>query len=302
MAEVENKTPFPKMPTSEAVDDLWKGSVDMHIHVPPEIGVIRRFDAYQTAEVAYRAGMRGVVLKNHNAPTQVAAYAIQRLLPDIAVIGSMFIEYGTTAGLNEHTAEIVENQAKMGTKVLWFPTFDAAWHRNFVPNLKGTGIHILKEDGALDAYAAEVLKVVKQYDMVLCSGHISYPECEVLFKEAKKAGIAKLVATHPMSAVSRTPYTLEEMKSLVSLGGVVEHCWRNCLPQLKSYDPHLYVDAVKEVGAENCILATDFAQVSDPSPAEGLRTFIAVMLQFGLSEKEVEYMVKTNPYKLLDLK
>lgn len=297
----EAKMPFGKTPPVAVVDSLWRGSVDMHIHVPPELGVVRRFDCYQTAAIAHQSGMRGVVLKNHNTATTIAAYTIQNMLPDIAVVGSICIEYGTTAGLNPNTAEIIENQAKMGAKMLWFPTFDAYWHRSFVPSLKGTGIQILDTDGKMNPFVPQVLQVVKKYDMVLCSGHISYPEAKALFELAAEMGIRKMVATHPMSETSRTPYTIDEMQYLISLGAYIEHCWRNCLPQLKSYDPHRYVDAVRVLGADHCIMATDFAQVSDPSPAEGLRTFIAVMLEFGLSAEEVEKMVKTNPCYLLGL-
>jgi len=297
----KSKTPFPKTPSLETVDNLWRGSVDMHIHVPIEIGVNRRYTAYQTAEIAQKAGMKAIVLKNHNSSTALTAFTIQSCFPDLEVVGSLCIEYGTTAGLNKYTAEIVENQAKIGAKVLWFPTFDAYWHRNFVPQLKGTGIKVVDENGKLNQYIPDILQVVKDYNLVLGTGHISYSEAKMLLEAASAMGITRIVATHPMSETSRTPYALEEMKQLVSLGAYIEHCWRNCLPQLNSYDPHRYVDAIRELGAEHCILSTDFAQVSDPSPAEGLRSFIAVMLQFGLYAEEVEIMVKSNPYKLLDI-
>ena len=96
-------------------------------------------------------------------------------------------------------------------------------------------------------------------------------------------------------------FTMEEMRHLTKQGAVLEHCWRNCLPQLKSFDPHLYVEAVKKLGAENTIMSTDFAQISDPSSAEGLRTFIAVMYQFGCTPEEITLMVKNNPYRLLSI-
>lgn len=299
---MQAQTPFPKTPSAELVASLLTGSVDMHIHVPPENGVTRRFDALQTTQEASKYGMRAVVLKNHNAPTTIATYAINRALPEgsTEAVGSIVIEYDTTAGLNEYTAMCVEGQAKMGCKMVWFPTFQAYWHRSFTAQ-KGTGIELLDESGKLHPACLEVLEVAKQYGMCVGSGHISYPECAALFEAAKDMGLDKLVVTHPLSAVSRTPYTTEELRHLVDCGAVIEHCWRNCLPQLKSYDPHRYVEAVRELGAENTILSTDFCQVSDPSPAEGLRTFIAVMLQFGCTPEEITAMVKTNPYRLLGL-
>ena len=302
MAAVKTQTPFPKTPSAETIASLLEGSVDMHIHVPPENGVTRRFDVIQTTQEASKYGMRGVVLKNHNAPTTIATYAINRMLPEgsTEAFGSIVIEYNTTAGLNEYTAQCVEGQAKMGCKMVWFPTFDSWWHRNFNA-LKGTGIHLLDENGKLHPACVEVLEVAKEYDMCVGSGHIAYDECAALFEEAQRMGITKLVATHPMSETSRIPYNMEQMRHLIDCGAVIEHCWRNCLPQLKSFDPHRYVDAVRELGAENSLLSTDFCQVTDPSPAEGLRTFIGVMLQFGCTPEEITWMVKTNPYRLLGI-
>lgn len=299
---VKMQTPFPKTPSEELVASLLAGSVDMHVHVPPEVGVTRRFDALQTIQEASKYGMRAVVLKNQNSPTAIAAYAINRAMPEgsAEAVGSMVMEYDTTAGLNQYTAMCVEGQAKMGCKMVWFPTFQAYWHCNFT-SMKGTGIKLLDENGKLYPACLEVLEVAKQYDMCVGSGHIFYPECAALLEAAKDMGLDKLVVTHPLSAVSRTPYTIEELCHLVDCGAVIEHCWRNCLPQLKSYDPHKYVEAVRELGAENTILSTDFCQVSDPSAAEGLRAFIAVMLQFGCTPEEITAMVKTNPCRLLNL-
>jgi predicted TIM-barrel fold metal-dependent hydrolase len=61
------------------------------------------------------------------------------------------------------------------------------------------------------------------------------------------------------------------------------------------------VEHIKAVGAERCILSTDFGQAINPAPTEGFRTMLAHMLKFGLSEKELEILVKVNPAKLLDL-
>ena len=37
------------------------------------------------------------------------------------------------------------------------------------------------------------------------------------------------------------------------------------------------------------------------SPAEGMRMFIALLLKYGISAAEIEFMAKKNPAKLLDL-
>jgi adenine deaminase len=94
---------------------------------------------------------------------------------------------------------------------------------------------------------------------------------------------------------------MEQVKHLADMGCYIEHCYRNCMPLLGSYRPENYIEAIHEVGADHTILCTDFAQITDTSPAEGMRQFIATMLQMQVSEDDITLMVKTNPAKLLDL-
>ncbi len=81
----------------------------------------------------------------------------------------------------------------------------------------------------------------------------------------------------------------------------VEHCFGNTMPLSASLDPMTIVEAVRAVGAEHCIMSTDLRQDYHPPPAEGMRMRIVTMCQCGLSEKELELMVKVNPAKFLDL-
>ena len=60
-------------------------------------------------------------------------------------------------------------------------------------------------------------------------------------------------------------------------------------------------EQVRAVGAENCIMATDLGVYTLPSPVEGLREFIACLLDLGIGEHEIRQMVNENPSKLLGL-
>lgn len=287
-----------KTPPFETVERLWKGSIDMHIHPAPDPGTVRRVDSLEAAMAAQEADMRAIVLKSDFFPTTPLAKVARHVAPNVEVFGSLNIEYGTTGALT-YAAEILETNAKLGCKVLWFPTFDAQYCRQAIGR-KG-GIYILDANGKLLPEVPEILKIVKKYNIVLCSGHLSYAETLALFEEAIKQGIDKMVATHPLSDVAWAPMTMDQMKHLASMGVYIEHCFRNCMPLLGSYDPMNYVEAIREIGAEHTIMCTDYAQVTDTTPAEGMRMFIGMMLQLGISEEEVELMVKVNPAKLLDL-
>lgn len=292
---VRNK-PLGRIPV-EVIDDLWKGSIDMHIHPGPDPNAERPIDSAQVAMLAQNAGMAGVVLKSFFYPTASDAFIIQKnLTPDIHVFGSVVIAYATTGGL-EYAAYTIELNAKIGCKVVWFPAMDAQWCKSYLG--QEGGICILQEDGSLKPEVYDILKVIKKYNMVVCSGHMSYKESTALFDAAIELGITKMVATHPLAELSR--FTLEEIQELAAKGVYIEHVYGTLLPRLGGMDPSDYVDCVKLVGADKCILGTDLAQVWDATPADGMRYFIAMMIQFGCTPDEVELMAKKNPAKLLDI-
>jgi predicted metal-dependent TIM-barrel fold hydrolase len=85
------------------------------------------------------------------------------------------------------------------------------------------------------------------------------------------------------------------------MGAYIEHCYLQLTPRSGSRHPIRFVEIVKEIGAERCIMVTDFGWITEPSPAEAMRSFISVMLTFGCTKEEILYMVQTNPTMLLDL-
>jgi microsomal dipeptidase-like Zn-dependent dipeptidase len=113
--------------------------------------------------------------------------------------------------------------------------------------------------------------------------------------------ITKIVITHPLYRQVGSKLNLEEQATLARKGVFIEHTMNATSPLRDNLHPNKIVEAIKAVGAEHCILTTDYGQIFNPVPAEGMRMMIAVMLESGCSEAEIELMVKTNPVKLLDL-
>lgn len=281
----------------KVIDDIWKGSIDMHIHSGPDSLAERPLDSIQVARIAEQAGMKGIVLKSFSYNTASDAFLIgQNLTEKLRVFGSVVIGYTTTGGL-AYAAETIEAMAKIGCKVIWFPAMDAKHCREYLG--REGGISILDEDGRLKPEVYEILKVAKQYRMVVCSGHMSYKESTKMFDAAIALGITKMVATHPLAELSR--FSLDEIKELAAKGVYIEHVYGTLMPRLGSMDPSDYVDCVKMVGAEKSLMGTDLAQVWDMPPADGMRHFIGMMIQFGCSPEEVEKMCKKNPAVLLDI-
>ena len=80
-------------------DKLIKGSIDMHAHYGPDPFAARKVDALTGARQAHRAGMRGIVLKNHQHCTAGLASIVGQIVPEIAVIGSVCLN-AEVGGLN----------------------------------------------------------------------------------------------------------------------------------------------------------------------------------------------------------
>jgi hypothetical protein len=287
---------------SSDIDVLLQGSIDMHVHSGPVAGPTR-FDAMELAEQALQSGMRGLVLKDSGYPTAPLATIIRKRVPGVEVIGSMTLNFNY-GGLNHHA---VEASAQLGARVLWMPTYSSLNSINKFRALgvpfEGEGVSLLDASGQLVPEVGPILSIVKRYDMVLATGHISPPEILALSDAALGMGIRKLVITHPLDqeVVDKVP-SMEELKRLAGLGAYIEHTFVFHLPTESSRDPAHTVKAIRELGAEHCIISTDLGLFTyNPSPVEGFRLFIATLLRSGVTTKEIELMAKVNPAKLLGL-
>ena len=284
------------------IDDLVRGSIDMHCHHAPDAMIEGRMDALETVKKAREMGMRAVVLKSTYFPTTPMADIIGKLIPEVKVFGSVCLD-NEIGGLNH---EALEPLAKFGTKVVWMPTHSSTNSRANMRRLpgvtlEGEGFSLIDAAGKLVPEVGRILAIVKKYNMVLANGHVSPRETFALFEAAKAMGINKMVVTHGLWVNGSVKFTLDELKKLGEMGAYIEHCYVGFLPTDFRYDPKPMADAIKFIGAEHCIISSDLGQYYNPPPAEGMRMFIALLLKNGLSPAEVEFMAKKNSAKLLDL-
>ncbi len=289
------------------IDRLVKGAIDCHVHAGPDPFHQRRLDAVQLAREAQAAQMRAVVLKSHHYGTAPLAYIVNQVVPEVLVVGSLVLNEGV-GGLNP---AVVEVAAKTGAKLIWMPTYSSVvdtkrrtdTNKHRLPATKAVcdrGISLLGEGGELVPQMTPILEIIKDGNLVLATGHISVPEIYAISTEAKRMGI-KVVITHPLTEDFGSTLTIEQQQALVHKGAFVEHCFDTCMPLHGGLNPLRMAEAINKVGAEHCILSTDFGQADNPTPVEGIRMMIATLLECGLNEKELELLVKVNPAKLLDL-
>ena len=274
---------------NDVVEEILKGSYDLHVHAGPDPNQERRLDALETARYAYEAEMGGFVLKSHEYPTASLTYALNRMYPGLSVAGSIVLN-PAVGGLNPNAVEVAANLA---ARVVWMPTFAADFYLK--KRGRGQGIRLIDDAGKLRGEVHDILDIIGQRDMVLASGHVSPSEAMELFKEAKAKGIRRMIATHPADVA-----TMDEQREMISLGAYPEYTLLSCMPSRGRMSPEELVSTLRDLGVEHCIVTTDFGQWENPPPAEGMRMAIAALIQAGMTHDQVSALVKGNPLQLLD--
>jgi hypothetical protein len=270
-----------------------EGAIDLHIHTAPDVRP-RRMDAIDAAREAAAAGMCAIVLKAHYGMTAGLAALVERVVPGIRVFGGVVLNEAV-GGLNPVA---VETALQLGARVIWMPTLSAAQHLRFLGHA-GDGLRILDEARRIKPEVEEILRLVAQHDRILATGHLSVEEIVRLIPAAQAAGVRRLVITHPEHPVVGMPIRLQQ--ELARRGAFFERCFASTLLPEHSVPMAAIISAIRQVGPETTVLATDLGQPENPSPVEGLRAYLQALHGAGFRAGEIDRMVRWNSAWLLDL-
>jgi hypothetical protein len=161
------------------------------------------------------------------------------------------------------------------------------------------GISILDREGKLVPAVKEILDMIAEANIILGTSHCSAEESRILIDEAFRRGVKKILVTHPHNEVP--DLSLEVQLEFAKKGAYLEHCFLPTTPMFFNARIKDVIDVIRRAGPERCVMATDFGQVFNPSPVEGLRMFILSLMNQGISSEEIHIMVRKNPAKLLGL-
>lgn len=293
------------------VKKLIEGAYDLHVHSAPDV-LPRKMDDLEMAERCTNGPLAGYVIKKHWTQTGERAKLINKLYPKCDAIGSITLN-SSVGGIN---APAVEMAARDNCKLVWFPTCDSehemahqfngepnkklAFWASIVIEMKNAGIkvptiNILDEFGQLKPEVYDVLDVIARYDLILATGHISHEEAYKLVPEAAKRNVKNILITH--ATFPTTFYSVEDQKKFIDYGAKIEQCYTTWKTDKVAFD--IVADQIRQVGPDNCILATDLGNTKLCYPDEGLAEFAERLLQKGFSEDEIRTMVVINPKILL---
>ena len=176
--------------------NILDGVIDLHVHTAPDV-IHRTYNDLELTDAAVRAGARAIVIKGHHCGT-VSRAALCNAYNRAVHGDNSFYMYGglvlnrEAGGLNE---QAVQTALRMGAKIIWLPTVDA--ENEYRKRGKTGGIRMTDSRGNLLPELLGIFSLIKAYDAVLATGHISPEEIHCVVDGARNAGVRKIVITHP---------------------------------------------------------------------------------------------------------
>lgn len=318
---------------------LLNGAIDIHVHPGPHlISSPRRVDPFQAAIQARDAGMRTIVLMDCFNMSNGTAWLVNRRVSDFTVYGGLILNtvYG---GMNPRAFKTAIHYGD-GAKYLNFGTHSTYYqaskegrmvHGKFVPLSElypkfkeeelANSIRIPIDENP-GPYLDEILKLLACNPQIyMDTGHVSVEEADRLIDLADEYGYEKMVVSSAVSKIA----AVEQLKIMAEKGAFIEFSFAAYTAPTPIPLTHYYVEKeyisidegmtgeaaggislvakqIQELGAENCIMSTDFGRYALSTPVEGLRQFISCMLDLGIPHEDIRMMVKTNPERLMGLK
>ena len=329
---------LPEGRSYELTRELLRGAIDIHVHAGPHIqSSPRRVDPVEAACEARDAGMRALVFMDVFEMSNGTAWIVNRVVRDFQTFGGLILNtvYG---GMNPRAVKTALHYGA-GAKFISFGAHSTYYQAareghvvdgrfaplsNLYPAFKRQELDRCTRiplEGPPGPELDEILRLIADHPQVyLNTGHVSVPEALRLIDLAADYSIARVLVASSVTKIA----TMAQLKSMAHNGAFIEftlaaYTHTTPIPKTHYYVEREYMsmdegmhaaptggvrrvaEQVLELGAEHCILGTDFGVYTLPSPVEGLREFAACMLDLGLAARDIRRMIKTNPERLLGL-
>jgi hypothetical protein len=319
----------------EQTEALLKGAIDIHVHAGPHIfSSPRRVDPFQAAVQARDAGMKSIVFMDVFEMSNGTAWLVNRVVPDFKVYGGLILNtvYG---GMNPRAVKTAIYYGD-GAKYISFGAHSTYYQAAREGRIIDGEFRALSElypefqkeldmcikipvDEAPGKNLDEILRTIAANPHIyMITGHTSVQEGIRLVELAEEYGIKKTIVS---SAVVKEA-SMDQLRYITDKGAFIEYTLAAYTHTTTIPKTHYYVEReyasidegmsseasggvrlvaqqIDEIGAKSCIICTDFGVYTLPTPVEGLRGFIACLLDLGVSQDDVSMMVKTNPERLL---
>ncbi len=285
------------------ISELMKGAVDLHVHSGPSL-MPRIVDHIEVVAQAAEAGMATVLLKDHYYPTMPIAHLINKHFPSpVTTLGAVVLN-NPLGGLNPSA---VDYALKQGARIVWMATAhaqnhldhdkkDADFKNKFPVNSKKTvapvGCRLVDDKGAVLDEVKLILDLVAQADAAVSGGHHHIDELWPFYEEAKARGVKRMFLNHPTYV---NDGSFENVAQLARMGVKIEHSICMFIPSTFYLFDHEHLKKViTAAGVDNTFFGSDLGQKNNPTPVEGFRQMINLLLDLGYDKADIRKMVATN--------
>jgi hypothetical protein len=281
--------------TSSGQENPLAGVIDIHVHCAPD-STPRSIDAIDLASLAKSRGMRGLVLKNHYQPTASLAYVVRKEVPGIEVFGGVDLNL-SVGGMNPFAVEHMAATTGGDGRFVWMSTFDSEAQVRY--SKEDRPFVRVAQNGELLPETKRVIAVIAKHNLVMATGHTSPEEALLMIREARAQGVSHIVVTHAMLA----PIHMSDAQMLeaAKMGAYIEFVYNGLIGTGKEFTFKDYAGAIRYVGVEHCILASDMGQPTNPLHPDGLIALFDGLKKEGMTQAEIDRMAKENPARLLGL-
>jgi hypothetical protein len=282
---------------------LLRGAVDMHIHSGP--AVIGRLHSLDVARELCDAGYAGFVIKDHHLPTPALAILVNERFGDgFAAYGSIVLN-STVGGVNVHA---VDAACAMGARVVFLPTISAARHietqgdvfaGSSAAAIADRAVPIAEGGRLLPEVEAVLDYLAKRPGIVLATGHSAADEIDLVIRRAVQLGMDRILVNHPLHTIGATR---EQMEAWSRLDGVyleVNAVDMIGMSNTARFPMSLVEEYFRRFPAEKTVVTSDFGQIKNGSPVEGMLRFLEAIHAFGVDENAIVTMIRDNPARLL---
>ncbi|HXR58194.1 MAG TPA: hypothetical protein VN747_02665, partial [Burkholderiales bacterium] len=115
--------------------------------------------------------------------------------------------------------------------------------------------------------------------------------------------------THALTSVPGL--TWAQAKEVTGMGAVIEICFlqfqagpNSHLEFLRHWtkvDAKQVAQAIKELGVQNVVVSTDLGQSANMNHPDGIEQAIGMMKKEGITDGDIDWMMRRNPARLLGL-
>jgi Family of unknown function (DUF6282) len=283
---------------------LAAGVIDMHVHSHPDV-FGRNMDDIDVAQLAKAKGLRGILLKSHTSETASRAALVMKVVPGIEVWGGIVLNKAV-GGINPDAVEWMHRVYGGRGKVVWLPTFESDKHVKTLAKPDARGL-VVAPGGQVIPEMEAILKIIARENLVLATGHVHPEEIIAVVRRARELGVKGIVITHALTSVPGV--TMAQAKQLADMGATIEICFLQFragpnaplafMTHWTQINAKNVARAVKEIGAQNLVISSDLGQTGNMTHPDGLETAIAEMKKEGISDGDIDIMMRKNPARLL---